>query len=183
MNIFTERNDPEIIQILQSGGVGVLKTDTLYGIVASIRHESAVERVYALRQRDMLKPCIILAADTSQLSEVKDKALREFMQSQWPGPVSIVMPAPGAPDYLTRGGESLAIRIPADEELRELLEQTGPLIAPSANVQGQEPARNIHEAQEYFGEKVDFYINSGEVEDVAPSQLWTHEQERMKRLR
>lgn len=183
MKVFTERNNSEVIQILQSGGVGVLKTDTLYGVVASILYEDAVERVYSLRKRDLHKPCIILIADISQLSDVKDGALLQFMDAKWPGPVSIVVPAPDVPRYLKREEDSIALRIPADTELRELLAQTGPLIAPSANVQGEKPAKNIAEARAYFGEKVDFYVDSGDVENITPSQLWTCEQGDMKRLR
>ena len=44
------------------------------------------------------------------------------------------------------------------------LEQTGPLIAPSANLQGQPPAKNIQEAYEYFGDAVDLYVDGGTVE-------------------
>lgn len=183
MKIFTERNNPEVARLLQSGGVGVLRTDTLYGVVASIKHERAVERVYALRQRDANKPCIILAADISQLAPVNNEAVQQFMQSQWPGPVSIVIPAPEAPYYLTRGENGLALRIPDDEQLRDLLRQTGPLIAPSANKQGEEPARNIAEAKAYFGEGVDFYVDSGEVINASPSQLWVHKDGEMRRLR
>lgn len=183
MKFFTERNNSEIVQILQAGGVGVLRTDTLYGVVASVLHEDAVERVYGLRRRDSHKACIILAADISQLPEVASEVLRNFMTAQWPGPVSVVISAPDAPKYLKRDGEGLAFRIPADEELRKLLELTGPLIAPSANLQGKEPAKSITEAKRYFGDTVDFYIDSGEVVDTKPSQLWQYNGEEMERLR
>lgn len=183
MKIFTERNNPEAVRMLQAGGVGVLRTDTLYGVVASILHKDAVERVYSLRQRDLDKPCIILAADTTQLPDVNNEALRRFMTEQWPGPISLIMPTPNAPEYLTRGGKSLAFRIPADEDLRALLERTGPLVAPSANVQGEEPARTIEEAQAYFGDNVDFYVDNGEVLSARASQLWRHTNAGMERLR
>jgi L-threonylcarbamoyladenylate synthase len=44
-----------------------------------------------------------------------------------------------------------------------LLKKAGPLVAPSANPEGMEPAKTIKEAKEYFGERVDFYINGGKL--------------------
>lgn len=62
--------------------------------------------------------------------------------------------------------------MPADEGLRELLRQTGPLIAPSANPEGAPPARTISEAEAYFGDGVDIYVDGGEVPlDINPSRL------------
>ena len=45
----------------------------------------------------------------------------------------------------------------------EILKQTGPLIAPSTNPQGFPPAKNIEEAKKYFGDKIDFYMDEGEL--------------------
>lgn len=183
MILLTERTDPTIAQHLLKGDIGVIKTDTLYGVVARAADKAAVERVYSVRERDNDKPCIILIADETQLFDTPSAALKEFMQKHWPGPVSIIVPSPSAPTYLTRGGKTLAYRMPDDAELRELLYTTGPLIAPSANPQGEPPAKDIHAAQEYFGASVDFYADSGEVQGVQPSQLWTYQDNTMKRLR
>ena len=66
------------------------------------------------------------------------------------------------PEYLHRGTHTLAFRVPDDPQLKNLLKESGPLIAPSANPEGLPPATNIEEAQKYFGDTVDFYINDGE---------------------
>jgi L-threonylcarbamoyladenylate synthase len=183
MNYFTERNDPALAALLQRGAIGVLKTDTLYGIVASARDRGAVERVFLVRGRDRNKACIILIADMTDVFDKPDMRLEEFMGQQWPGPVSVVVASPSAPDYLQFSDGSIAYRLPADDELRALLKTTGPLIAPSANLQGKPPAKSIDEARAYFGEKVDFYADSGEVTNVEPSQLWTYKDGDMQRLR
>src|SRR6476620_12717223 len=52
MKLFTSVNQPEIIDILARGGVGIVRTDTLYGIIADANNESAVRRVYELKGRD-----------------------------------------------------------------------------------------------------------------------------------
>ncbi len=54
--------------------------------------------------------------------------------------------------------------MPDKSELIELLKETGPLVAPSANPQGKPPAKTIDEAQAYFGDSVDHYEDAGVVE-------------------
>jgi len=60
--------------------------------------------------------------------------------------------------------------MPAPKSLRNLLFKTGPLIAPSANTEALPPSRNIAEAKKYFGNKVDLYIDGGEIVGQ-PSQI------------
>ncbi len=163
----------EIARILRQGGVGVLATDTLYGVVGRALDERVVERIYELKSRRPEKPFIILIADFAglehfgiKLTEEEKRRLGEF----WPGPVSVILPC--ADDrfaYLHRGTKSLAFRLPDKPELRELLRETGPLVAPSANPEGQPPATSIEEAKRYFADGVDFYLQ-GET-GTRPSRL------------
>ena len=51
-----------------------------------------------------------------------------------------------------------------------LTRKTGPLVAPSANLEGKEPAKTIEQAKEYFGDNVDFYVDTGQLESK-PSTL------------
>ncbi|HYG83309.1 MAG TPA: L-threonylcarbamoyladenylate synthase [Verrucomicrobiae bacterium] len=171
MTYFTDRNHPQVTELLKTGAVGVLRTDTLYGIVTSVFHEAAVERLYAVRGRERNKACILLISDERDMFDIPPEQLREVLKTAWPGPVSVVVPAPSAPGYLPKVDGTLAYRLPADAELRELLRHTGPLLAPSANLAGQPPAKNIAAAKAYFGDKIDFYTDSGEVSDSAPSQI------------
>jgi L-threonylcarbamoyladenylate synthase len=155
--------------ILQNGGVGVLATDTLYGLVGSALDAAAVERIYQLKRRQPDKPCIVLISDMQDLELFKIAAHPELDQ-QWPGPVSVVVACVSEQAaHLHRGTQTLALRLPDNEPLRKLLRQTGPLIAPSANPEGLPPAKTIAQAREYFGETVDFYVE-GPVSD-RPSKL------------
>lgn len=158
----------DIIDILNQGGVGVLPTDTLYGLVGAALQPASVERIYQLRQRNPNKPMIILIsslADLELFDIVLDDESREKVESFWPGQVSVILPCQNEKfQYLHRGKNSLAFRWPNRTDLLELLDKTGPLVAPSANIEGLEPARTIDEARGYFGEKVDFYVDQGEIE-------------------
>lgn len=157
-----ERN---VIDALKRGDVGIIPTDTLYGIVAGVWKRESVERVYAIRSRDKNKACIILVADIDTLEQFSialTSKEKSWLEGIWPGKVSVILPSPDETfSYLTRGTGHLAFRIPNDESLRALLREAGPLIAPSANPQGETPAETIAEAKRYFGDQVDFYIDGG----------------------
>ena len=83
--VHTDSINDDIARLLQQGGVGILRTDTLYGIVASARSEAAVERVYAIKGRTPTKPPIILIASTDQLLNVYDSTTLARLKTLWPG--------------------------------------------------------------------------------------------------
>jgi L-threonylcarbamoyladenylate synthase len=159
----------QIIKSLKDGGVGVIPTDTVYGIVCSALNEKSVEKVYEIRRRRPDKPCIILIADISDLSlfgieidSPSNQVTNQLINQLWPGQVSIILPCDkGEFSYLHRGTNTLAFRLPANEDLRAMLRETGPLIAPSANPEGQATAITIEKAREYFPENVDFFEDAG----------------------
>lgn len=161
--------DDRLVTLLKNSGCAVIRTDTLYGLVARADDRAAVQRIYRLKKRRDDKPCIVLIADERQLYDppVAD------MSEKWPGPVSVAMPSSSAPEWLRRDGPSVAYRCPADERLRQLITETGPLIAPSANPEGKPPALTLQEAQVYFGDDVDAYVDGGMVPaSTSPSELW-----------
>jgi tRNA threonylcarbamoyl adenosine modification protein (Sua5/YciO/YrdC/YwlC family) len=169
-----EPNFAAAAEPLLAGQLVVLPTDTLYGVVGSVRLPATVERLYALRQRELDKPCIILIHDLDDLAQLgvdATPAQRAELSRHWPGPVSVVLPCPGeAQRYLHRGSRTLALRQPDYPALQALLRQTGPLLAPSANPAGQPPATTIAQARHYFGDAVAVYVDGGPLAGQA-SQL------------
>jgi L-threonylcarbamoyladenylate synthase len=159
-------------QLLQPGAVGVIPTDTVYGVVARAADQTAVERLYNLKKREN-KPGTVIAASLEQFENLGlkhryVKAVEQF----WPGAVSVVIPVsnPGLA-YLHRGRMSLAVRIPDDVELQKLLAQTGPLLTSSANPPGQPVATTIAQAKAYFGDQPDFYVDGGDLSKRIPSTV------------
>jgi len=148
---------------LNAGKVGILPTDTLYGLVAKASDEGAVKRLYSLKNREQ-KPGTLIAGCIEQLVDLGLK--RRYLtavEAYWPGAVSVVIPTGPVLGYLHQGKYSLAVRIPDNPELKELLQKTGVLVTSSANKPGEPPAKNIIEAKAYFGNDVDFYIDGGEL--------------------
>lgn len=183
MPVISDSFDETIVRLLLEGGIGVLRTDTLYGIVAKADNQQAVERVYTVKTRTPTKSPIVLIASVDQLFDSYSEEILDTLADIWPAKTSIILPSSHAPVWLTRGNESVAYRLPDNEELRRLLRLTGPLIAPSANPEGQPPAMDIIEARDYFGDKVDFYVDHGVVTDDTPSALYRFKGEEMERLR
>ncbi len=160
-------NESEIdtcINILRNGGIAVIPTDTVYGMVCSALNKEAEGRLYAIKNRSFDKPCIILIRAIKDI-ELFGITLREetktVLSKLWPNPVSVILPCNDeAFQYLHRGKCSLAFRIPKSEFLLNFLKQTGPLLAPSANPEGKPPALTITNARSYFGDRVDYYLGN-----------------------
>lgn len=145
--------------------IGVIKTDTLYGLVGRAHDKQSVERIYNVKNRDVNKPLIILISTQDQLKDFSielDSNISKKIQLYWPGTNTLIFRCNDEKlDYLTKQGQSLAFRLPNDKQLCHLIDKTGPLVAPSANPEGEKPAKSIIDAALYFGEEVDFYVESG----------------------
>jgi L-threonylcarbamoyladenylate synthase len=163
----------QIIEILKTGGIGVMPTDTLYGLVGQALSREAVERIYKARKRSPDKPLIILISTPEDLELFGipiDKGPGRVAQRFWPGKVSVIVSCDKPEfEYLHRGTKTLAFRLPEKKELVELLTETGPLVAPSANLEGEMPSLTIEEAKRYFRESVDFYVDEGLIQSEPSS--------------
>lgn len=151
-----------------SDSIMIYPTDTIYGILGSALSKKVVARIYDIKGRDENKPFIILISEIADLKKFGVKLTqhqKEFLESVWPGKVSVILPCPSKKfSYLHRETNSLAFRLPKKKALRELLQKTGPLVAPSANPQALPPAKTIREAKNYFGDTIDIYVPGGKLE-------------------
>lgn len=164
----------KVAGIIKEGGIGILATDTIYGLVGSALSPKVVSRIYKIKKRNKKKPFIILISSLKDLSlfGIKiNKFQRTFLKKIWPGKISVIFPCPRKKFfYLHRGKKSLAFRVPKKKILRLLLEKTGPLVAPSANLEGQPSVKTLDEAKKLFKNQVDFYFNGGKISQL-PSTL------------
>ena len=179
-----------IADVLNRGGVVVLRTDTIYGIVTRADNSDNVDRVFVLKQRDADKSCIVLIADETQMwDEVSQESYvsaKQLLDDTYP--TSVIVPVgEQTPEWLKHHDETqddVAFRIPLIQNwLIDVLKLTGPIIAPSANIQSQPPAANIEAAYEYFGDGVDLYVDGGTVESAEPSHLYRVRDGQAERLR
>lgn len=173
------------IEILNNGGVGIIPTDTLYGIVGRALDKDVVLRIKKLKRRSEGKPFIILISKIEDLDILNidlDDRSKDFLLKVWPGSVSVVLKCDDENLRYLHDGMNLAIRWPKNDLIESVIQVTGPLVAPSANPEGMKPASNINEAREYFGNSVDFYLDGGAL-DREPSTLVSIKDGEIKILR
>jgi L-threonylcarbamoyladenylate synthase len=157
--------------LMRPGAVGVIPTDTVYGLVARAADRRAVDKLYTLKPREF-KPGTLIACSVEQLAELGFKrryvkAVEQF----WPGPVSVIIPAVPELAYLHLGRGSFPVRLPAGEELSKLLQTIGPLMTTSANRPDEPTANTIEEARAIYGDKVDIYVDGGDLSGRPPSTI------------
>ncbi|MCE4600071.1 MAG: threonylcarbamoyl-AMP synthase [Desulfurococcales archaeon] len=162
------------VEVIESGGLVVAPTDTLYGLLADPLDEQAFERVYRVKERDPSKPLPILLGESHHaLLLVKPGPLFWRLAIKfWPGPLTIVEKSRGdLPGHLARWG-SLGVRLPRCPLVREIARSVGGLlVGTSANRSGWPPPVRVEEAVRQLGDRVDLYIDGGRVELGVPSTV------------
>lgn len=162
----------EAVRLLKNGAVGIIPTDTVYGIVAPLLNEQAVKRMYVIKGRPPHQPIgTILIADTHQIEGYTDARDVVKASAYWPGPTSVILDVREELTYAHRGFASLPFRIPGNEQLQRVLLQTGPIATTSANHPGKPPATVLEEALSMFRESVDFYVDGGDLSHRRASKI------------
>jgi len=155
---------------LRAGGVGVIPTDTVPGMVALPDY---AEAIYTLKGRDRDKPLILLG-DSSQDLRLFTRgwlpAWATLANRGWPGALTLVLPASDRVSaQIHRGQETIGVRIPNHAEARALLARSGPLVSTSVNPSGT-PAlltpEDIHAAFPDLPLLVGTYAGSGTASTV-----------------
>ncbi len=146
----------QAISRLQSGGVVALPTETVYGLAASMQNEAAILEVFRLKGRPSSNPLIVhLAAPQDLLSYVTElpNGAQELMAHFWPGALTLVIQAKEASiaPCARAGLLTAAFRVPKNPITLGILQETGPLVMPSANLSGRPSATKASHVEEDFG--------------------------------
>jgi tRNA threonylcarbamoyl adenosine modification protein (Sua5/YciO/YrdC/YwlC family) len=181
--VFSSLSDPALAEMLRAGAVGVLLTDTVYGLVGSAKIPETAKRVIDVKGRKH-KPGTVVTADVQQLIDLGVPREHVYAAERfWPGAVSVVLPTKPGLEYLDIGMKSLAVRVPDKPELLNLLHAVGPLLTTSANRPNEPTVKSIEEARDIFSNHVDFYVDGGFVESPLASTVIRIENEIIEILR
>lgn len=153
-------------EILRSGGLVGVPTETVYGLAASGLNERAVQEIYRVKGRPEVKPLALMVHGVEAMERYcadVPNAAYALAEKFWPGPLTIILKAkPIVPDIVRAGGESVGLRCPDHPLTLALLEKSGlPLAAPSANVSGQPSPKTAGEVLDYFDGEIDAVIDGG----------------------
>ncbi|MCD6558221.1 MAG: threonylcarbamoyl-AMP synthase [Candidatus Aenigmarchaeota archaeon] len=163
----------KVVEILKMGGLVVYPTETCYGIGADVLNESAVKKVFEIKQRPLNKPLTAIISDIKtatkycHLSEKEKKIVKRFM----PGPITLVVKKKkNIPDIFDP--KEFAFRIPGDAVSMAIAKQfDGPVVATSANMSGQEPIYDSKELKEIFDGKVNLILDAGKLPKAKPTTV------------
>lgn len=154
------------VEILRSGGIVALPTDTVYGIAVSLDTPGGIERLFHVKHRPPDKGIALLLESVAQASTigVMGAAARQLASACWPGGLTLVVPrrtGDTLPEVLTGGAPTIGLRVADHEAPRALAAAVGPLPTTSANVSGQAEASDAAGILEQLGDSVDLILDGG----------------------
>ena len=161
-----------IIECLQTGGVVLLPTDTVYGLAVSPKFDKSIDRLFALKRRPRNVNLPIMVASDADLEplgfQLSESARRLLRSPLIPGSLTLAMgfSSDYRPAWLA-GRDEAAVRIPNDERLISVLRHTGPLLVTSANAHSAETPDNVADILAQLDSAPDLSIDGGTLRTIA----------------
>jgi L-threonylcarbamoyladenylate synthase len=167
----------EAVRLLNEGAVVAVPTDTVYGLAASLERDDAVERIFSMKRRphSVALPVLVDAPSTiERLGVTLSPLARRLGDAFWPGALTLVVDAPS--ELARRVGsrvDTVGIRVPNDDVLREVLSRTGPLVVSSANEHAASPCHSAQEVLAVFAlvETLTAVLDGGERSGVVSTVI------------
>lgn len=176
LKIHPDLPEPELIQeaadLIRQGTISAYPTETFYGLGVDVTNEHAIKRLFDIKRRDQGNPVAVIVSDRTMLAsivqEIPEKAL-VLMDVFWPGPLTILFRTNNKISRrLTTNTGKIGIRISSHPVASVLVKASGrPLTTTSANLSGFPPSFSPRHLRNYFGDKLDLIVDSGE---LAPSR-------------
>lgn len=124
-------------RIIRNGGLVVFPTETVYGLGANAFDEKAVQSIFKAKGRPQDNPLIVHISSLQQVDEIAVDVPDAFYRlAEWfmPGPLTVILKkSDKIPFAVTAGGDTVGVRMPDNVYARQLIAESFPLAAPSAN--------------------------------------------------
>ena len=157
------------VAALRAGKPVILPTDTVYGLCASPYSAEPVERAYALKGRESMKPSALVAADVDMLLECMPELrsrIGPLLRALLPGPLTLVVPNPAQRYRWLTGAnrDTIGVRVPdLPEPAAAVLSRVGAVMATSANLPGGEDPRRVDDIPAEILDGVEAVVDGGEL--------------------
>ena len=166
----------EAAKWILGGGVVALATDTLYGLAIDPFNRAAVTRLFEVKGREADRAVPLIAADVPQIEEWiagLTPVARRIAARYWPGPVTLLLPAPASlPPGVTGGRPTVGVRVPAHDVARSICAACRrPITATSANVSGEPATADPDVVEQTLGARIDLLIDTGPSAGGPPSTV------------
>ncbi|MGZ5199475.1 MAG: L-threonylcarbamoyladenylate synthase [Telluria sp.] len=166
----SEQQIGQAARLLQEGRLVAFPTETVYGLGADAENPAAVASIYAAKGRPQDHPVIVHLSPEGTLDrwacEIPQEA-RALAQAFWPGPLTMILKrAPGIPDAVSGGQDTIGLRCPSHPVAVALLRAfkggQGGVAAPSANKFGHvSPTLAEHVRDEFAGGELAMILDGG----------------------
>jgi len=158
----------EAAGVIASGGIVAMPTETVYGLAALANNQSAVDRLYRIKQRSKDKPFSFALGDVdtaiNQYFDYLPPYGYRLIEKFWPGPLTII--------YRASGDEKIGIRIPSHAVANKILQEVNKSVYfSSANISGGKEIGSASLVESVFGDKVDLIVDGGDCAYFQPSTV------------
>ena len=164
----------KVIEVLKSGGIVVIPTDTLYAVACDALNPKAIEKVCRLKGINPEKTNLsILCNDIAMVSDYAkfDNYAFKLMKDNTPGPFTFLYRAASSLPKAFKGRKIVGIRIPANDTVRKIVERLGnPLLSTSISYSEEDYAVNPDLILEEYEDKADLMV-MGEEGNIQPSAI------------
>jgi L-threonylcarbamoyladenylate synthase len=150
-------------EILNGGGVILYPTDTIWGLGCDARNVTAIDRIFAIKNRPKSKSCIVLVAEARDIYKYVANPMPDIIAilSSFDAPTTVIYPDPlGFPEALLAEDGSLGIRVVNDYLCKSIIKRTGyPIVSTSANISGEPAPGNFTEVSQDIAIAVDYVVH------------------------
>lgn len=156
----------KIANEIKNNKVVIFPTETVYGIGANGLDAEAIKKLFIAKKRPENKPINLLISNINMIENVaKDLTPLDYalIKEFFPGPLTLILKKKNnVPNILTANGDTVGVRMPANEIALKLIEYANvPIATSSSNISGNETGINIDNIFDDFNGRVDYIIDDG----------------------
>ena len=165
-------NIDKIVEIINSSGLVISPTDTVYGIMGDALNKESIKNIYDVKHRDYKKPLILLMSSIDMIKEYTldiSEDEMNLMKKFFPGCMTLLLRRNSKVDgMICNNGEYVGVRIPDNKDLLSIIEKLGrPVFSTSCNISGNDVVRSVDEIDEEIISKVDYIYDGGYIDNVS----------------
>ena len=175
-------------EIIRSGGLVAIPTETVYGLGANGLDETAVAKIFQVKGRPQDNPLILHISGPEQIElfcHHIPQAAYDLADAFWPGPLTMVLPArSNVPNRTTAGLSTVAVRCPDSDVTRAIIRLSGvPIAAPSANISGKPSTTTAQHVLHDHDGRIDAIVDGGACQVGVESTIVDLTEQRPRLLR
>ena len=174
MKILKQNELDEAAKLLKEGKVIAFPTETVYGLGVVYDDQKAYDSLCQVKRRPPEKPFTLMLADVKEVGKYADlnKQAKALVEAFMPGQFTLITKAKeGLPAWCVSNTGNVGIRIADYDLIRDLIRKTGkPLLVPSANRSGEQPATTAYDVVEVFGEELAAVVEGESISNI-PSTI------------